>query len=68
MPVAPKTSQSQGATLAVPCQDNAVDSWVYEEVDLNNVKNTNSLLTRVMIGKITNEKRLIDIIESTPIV
>ena len=42
--------------------------WQYEEVQLHNVQNTNSLLIRVMIGKIEDLARLLTILRSVPII
>ena len=36
--------------------------WVYEEIPLENVRATNSLLARILIAKIEDEERLIDIL------
>ena len=42
--------------------------WQYEEVQLQNVQNTTSLLIRIMIGKIENLARLITILRSIPVI
>lgn len=42
--------------------------WVYEEVPLTNVKSTANLLARILIAKIEDEARLVDIFRSTPVV
>ena len=42
--------------------------WEYEEAELPNVQNTNSLLVRVMIGKIENLARLTAILRSIPVI
>ena len=42
--------------------------WQYEEVQLQNVQNTTSLLVRVMIGKVENLERLITILRSIPVI
>ena len=42
--------------------------WQYEEVKLQNVQNTTTLLVRVMIGKIENLARLITILRSIPVI
>ncbi|KAI1804868.1 hypothetical protein F4811DRAFT_517999 [Daldinia bambusicola] len=43
-------------------------TWIYEDVSLRNVKSTINLLARVLIAKITDEKRLLEIFRSTPVV
>ncbi|RDL30770.1 Uncharacterized protein BP5553_10115 [Venustampulla echinocandica] len=42
--------------------------WVYEENPLRNVKSTVSLLARITISKVEDEKRLVEIFRATPIV
>ncbi|KPM45248.1 hypothetical protein AK830_g1293 [Neonectria ditissima] len=42
--------------------------WVYEEVELRNVRTTGNLLVRIVIAKVTDEKRLAEILQSVPIV
>lgn len=42
--------------------------WEYEEVALPNVRNTNSLLARILIAKIEDEGRLIEILRTTGVV
>ncbi|VTT59204.1 unnamed protein product [Fusarium fujikuroi] len=42
--------------------------WIYEEIDLPNVRNTNSLLARIIIAKVEDEKRLVEIIRSAPVI
>lgn len=44
------------------------EGWLYEEVSLANVQNTISLLARILIAKIEDEKRLVQIIRDTPLV
>jgi len=42
--------------------------WGYEEMPLANVQSTNSLLARVVVAKVEDEARLIEILRSTPVV
>ena len=42
--------------------------WVYEELQLQNVQNTNTLLVRVIIGKVENLNRLLEIFRSVSVV
>ena len=42
--------------------------WEYEEVPLANVQSTNSLLARIVVAKIEDEPRLIQILQTTPVV
>lgn len=41
---------------------------MYEEVELSNVQSTNALLARIVVAKITDEARLVDIIRGTNVV
>jgi hypothetical protein len=41
---------------------------VYEEVPLANVRSTTNLLARILIAKIEDEQRLVNILRSTPVV
>ena len=41
--------------------------WIYEEAQVQDVRNTLTLLARIVIGKITDEARLIEIVRSTPV-
>ncbi|KAH6960333.1 hypothetical protein HG530_008171 [Fusarium avenaceum] len=49
-------------------KNHPIQSWVYEEISLSNVRSTNSLLARIVIAKIEDEKRLIEIIRNTSVV
>lgn len=42
--------------------------WVYEETKLDNVQNTVTLLARVTVAKVTDERRLLEILRTTPVV
>ncbi|KAF9773223.1 hypothetical protein IL306_008996 [Fusarium sp. DS 682] len=42
--------------------------WVYEELPLSNVRTTTRLLARILIAKVEDEKRLVEIIRNTPVV
>ena len=42
--------------------------WVYEEAPVRDVRNSGMLLARIVVGKITDEKRLIEIIRSAPVI
>ncbi|KAI5850815.1 hypothetical protein GGS23DRAFT_91139 [Durotheca rogersii] len=42
--------------------------WVYEEVELPDVRNTNNLLVRVLVAKIIDEERLANIFREVPVV
>lgn len=41
---------------------------MYKEVSLPNIQSTNNLLARLVVAKIEDEDRLVDILRSTPIV
>ncbi|KAK7972687.1 hypothetical protein PG988_006821 [Apiospora saccharicola] len=47
---------------------NGPKGWVYEEVGLQNVRSTASLLVPIVIAKITDERRLLQILRQTPVV
>lgn len=42
--------------------------WVYEEVELQNVRSAVTILVRIVIAKITDEERLLSIIRAVPVV
>ncbi|KAL2022381.1 hypothetical protein VTK56DRAFT_5448 [Thermocarpiscus australiensis] len=42
--------------------------WVYEELDLPDVRLTTNLLARILIAKLTDEERLVQILRTTPVV
>ncbi|KAF4510012.1 hypothetical protein G6O67_001940 [Ophiocordyceps sinensis] len=45
-----------------------VQGWVYEQVPLDDVRMTNSLLARIAIAKIEDEARLVQILRGIPII
>lgn len=45
-----------------------IQGWTYSEVSLANVQSTNNLLARILIAKVEDENRLIDIFRSTAVV
>jgi hypothetical protein len=47
---------------------NSPFGWTYEEIPLENVRTTNSLLARILIAKIEDEKRLIALFRWLPVV
>ncbi len=49
-------------------KNSPIHGWVYEEAPLANVKSINNLLARILIAKIEDEARLVDIFRNTPIV
>lgn len=49
-------------------KNRALVGWAYEEVPLANVQSTVSLLARIVVAKIENEARLIEILRSTPVI
>ncbi|KAI1132259.1 hypothetical protein F5Y10DRAFT_218378 [Nemania abortiva] len=49
-------------------RNHPMHGWVYEEVSVPNVKSTHNLLVRVMIAKVEDESRLIEIFRTTPVV
>ncbi|KAL9567436.1 hypothetical protein ACKAV7_008386 [Fusarium commune] len=49
-------------------KNHPIRSWIYEEIPLSNVRSTNNLLARIVIAKIEDEDRLVEIIRNTPVV
>lgn len=49
-------------------KNHPIQGWVYEEVSLDNVQSTTNLLARVVIAKVEDEKRLVEILRKTPVV
>ncbi|KAH7196259.1 hypothetical protein BKA60DRAFT_601355 [Fusarium oxysporum] len=49
-------------------KNHPIRSWIYEEIPLSNVRSTNNLLARIIIAKIEDEDRLVEIIRNTPVV
>jgi len=49
-------------------KNSAFNGWVYEELALDNVRSTASLLVRIVIAKVEDETRLIQILRQNPIV
>lgn len=45
-----------------------MDGWQYEEVALKNVRTTASLLARIVVAKVEDQKRLTEILRNIPIV
>lgn len=48
-------------------RNNPIHGWKYEEVPLENVQSTNNLLARILIAKIEDEERLVNIFRSIPV-
>ncbi|KAL2433801.1 hypothetical protein ABEF95_004138 [Exophiala dermatitidis] len=42
--------------------------WTYEEVSVSNVQNTNTLLARIVVAKVEDERRLVEIFRTTQVV
>ncbi|EGX96937.1 hypothetical protein CCM_01595 [Cordyceps militaris CM01] len=49
-------------------KNNPFHNWIYEEMDLPNVRGTVSLLARILIAKIEDDERLVQIFRETPVV
>ncbi|KAI1176473.1 hypothetical protein F4777DRAFT_268813 [Nemania sp. FL0916] len=47
---------------------NSFQGWTYEEMELQNVRNTTTLLVRILIAKIEDEKRLVELFRRVPVV
>lgn len=47
---------------------NSLIGWEYEESSLNNVRTNNNLLARIIIAKIEDEQRLVDLFRQRPVV
>ncbi|OAR01096.1 hypothetical protein LLEC1_05445 [Akanthomyces lecanii] len=67
--IGPKNeSKQQVPGLRCHVKNHPVQGWTYEEVELPNVRSTNSLLARIVIAKIEDKKRLLKILRQTPVV
>lgn len=67
--IGPKDEDNaQTPGLRCHVKNHPIDSWVYEEVKLRNVKSTVNLLARFVIAKIEDEKRLLKILRKTAII
>ncbi|KAL2074290.1 hypothetical protein VTL71DRAFT_8068 [Oculimacula yallundae] len=44
------------------------NGWVYDEQNFTDVRSTNTLLARIVIAKVENEKRLIDLLRNLPVI
>ncbi|KAF4465939.1 hypothetical protein FALBO_7223 [Fusarium albosuccineum] len=49
-------------------KNHPIYNWMYEEIPLSNVRSTNNLLARILIAKVEDEDRLIEIIRNTTVV
>ncbi|KAF4999146.1 hypothetical protein FDECE_11588 [Fusarium decemcellulare] len=49
-------------------KNHPIHNWMYEEIPLSNVRSTNNLLARILIAKVEDEDRLIEIIRNTTVV
>jgi hypothetical protein len=49
-------------------KNHPIRSWIFEEIPLSNVRSTNNLLARIVIAKIEDEDRLVELIRNTPVV
>ncbi|KAK4109456.1 hypothetical protein N656DRAFT_791870 [Canariomyces notabilis] len=49
-------------------KNHPTQGWMYEEIDLDDVQSTARLLARIVVAKIKDEKRLIEIFRTTPVV
>ena len=45
-----------------------MSGWFYEEAPLTNVRTTINLLARIVVAKVTDEARLVQILRETPVV
>ncbi|OJD12694.1 hypothetical protein AJ78_06745 [Emergomyces pasteurianus Ep9510] len=60
------TSEVPGTRYHV--KNNPIDGWVYEELPVRDVRTTNSLLARVLIGKVENDARLKNTFRGVPVI
>jgi hypothetical protein len=66
--IGPKTETQSVVPGARYHVKNSVEGWRYEEVNVDNVRTTNSLLARFVIAKIEDEQRLIALLRRLPVV
>ena len=64
--IGPKNAEISG--MRHRFKNHPVHNWVYEEIPLANVRSTNNLLARIVIAKIQDETRLVEIIRNTPVI
>jgi hypothetical protein len=49
-------------------KNHPVSGWTYEEKSVSDVRSTNTLLARIVIAKVENEQRLIELLRNIPVV
>lgn len=49
-------------------KNHPVQGWVYEENSLEDVQTTNNLLARIVVAKVEDERRVVEIFRMTPVV
>ncbi|KAF2273473.1 uncharacterized protein EI97DRAFT_159017 [Westerdykella ornata] len=65
-PKAEKGQSARGKRFHV--KNEPLTGWTYEEKDVADVKQTTTLLGRVLIAKIEDEQRLVDLLRNQPVV
>ena len=64
--IGPKNAETPRMRCRV--KNHPIHDWVYEEIPLANVRSTNNLFARILIAKIQDETRLVEIIRNTPVI
>lgn len=49
-------------------KNHPITGWTYEEKIVNDVRSTNTLLARIVIAKVQNERRLIELLRNLSVV
>ncbi|KHO00644.1 uncharacterized protein MAM_01422 [Metarhizium album ARSEF 1941] len=67
--IGPK-NEATGQTPGLRChvKNHPVAGWVYEEVELPNLKSTNNLLARLVVAKVEDEKHLLKTLRETAVI
>ncbi|KAH7360185.1 hypothetical protein BKA65DRAFT_448361 [Rhexocercosporidium sp. MPI-PUGE-AT-0058] len=67
--IGPKTEKGVDLPgLRFHVKNTPINGWVYEEKGVSDVRATNTLLARIVIAKVEDEKRLINLLRNLPIV
>ncbi|KAL5327334.1 hypothetical protein ACEPPN_005030 [Leptodophora sp. 'Broadleaf-Isolate-01'] len=67
--IGPKTEKGVNVPgVRFHVKNTPTNGWVYEEKSVGDVRSTNTLLARIIIAKVEDEKRLINLLQNLPIV
>lgn len=63
-----KETSNEAPGMRYRVNNTPTQDWKYEEVELGSVRSTNTLLARVLIAKIEDHPRLVDLLRKFPVV